>query len=304
MRVEIASLVADWCAWLAHERGFSEHTVSGYWRDVADFVEFLERYTGETVSLAELADIETGDIRAWLAERARGGIGASSRARGLSALRNWLRWLAKRGVGNAAALTGIRTPKLPRPVPKALAEDETGRLLAAPCERWQNSRDLALFSLLYGAGLRISEALALDGRAFEAGDTLRITGKGRKERVVPLLPAVRAAAIAYQQACPFPLRANGPLFVGARGKRLQAGVAQQRLRRLRAELGLPETATPHSLRHSFATHLLGAGADLRSIQELLGHSSLATTQRYTAVDVAHLEKVFRAAHPRAGSGSV
>ena len=299
MRPDIAVLLDDWCRWLGHERGFSEHTVSGYWRDTADFVEFLERYTGETVSPVDLAGVETRDIRAWLAERAQGGIGASSRARGLSALRNWLRWLAQRGVGDAAALTGIRAPKLPRPVPKALARDETGRLLAVNCEHWQNHRDIALFSLLYGAGLRISEALALNGRAFAAGDTLRITGKGRKVRLVPLLPAVRAAATAYELACPFPQRANGPFFVGARGKRLQAGVAQQRLRRLRAQLNLPHTATPHSLRHSFATHLLGSGADLRSIQELLGHASLATTQRYTDVDVVHLDKVFRSAHPRA-----
>ncbi len=299
MTPETARLLEDWRGWLAHERGFSRHTVSGYRRDAADFVAFLGGYTSEPVSPADLTKIEPRDIRAWLAERARGGMGASSRARGLSALRSWLRWLARRGVGDAAALTGIRTPKLPRPVPKALAHDETDRLLAAPGEEWQDRRDLALFSLLYGAGLRIGEALALDGRAFEAGDTLRVIGKGRKERVVPLLPAVREAATAYRRTCPFPLPLDGPFFLGARGGRMQAGVAQLRLRRLRARLDLPETATPHALRHSFATHLLGAGADLRTIQELLGHASLATTQRYTAVDVAHLEKVFRAAHPRA-----
>ena len=299
MTPETARLLEDWRGWLAHERGFSGHTVSGYWRDAADFLAFMEGYTGEPVSPADLAQIEPRDIRAWLAERARGGMAASSRARGLAALRSWLRWLADKGVGEAAALAGIRTPKLPRPVPRALARDETDRLLAAPGEDWQARRDLALYSLLYGAGLRIGEALALDGRAFAAGDTLRVTGKGRKERAVPLLPAVRAAAAAYRRACPFPLRPGGPFFVGARGGRLHAGVAQFRLRRLRARLDLPETATPHALRHSFATHLLGAGADLRSIQELLGHASLATTQRYTAVDVTHLEKVFRAAHPRA-----
>ena len=296
---ETARLLEDWRGWLAHERGFSGHTVSGYRRDAADFLAFLEGYTGEPVSPADLAKVEPRDIRAWLAERARGGMGAASRARGLSALRNWMRWLARRDVGDAAALMGIRTPKLPRPVPKALAHDETDRLLAAPGEEWQDRRDLALFSLLYGAGLRIGEALALDTDAFEAGDTLRVVGKGRKERIVPLLPAVRAAAAAYWHTCPHPMPAGGPFFLGARGRRLQAGIAQLRLRRLRARLNLPETATPHALRHSFATHLLGAGADLRSIQELLGHASLTTTQRYTAVDVAHLERVFRAAHPRA-----
>ncbi len=299
MTPETARFLEDWHGWLAHERGFSEHTVSGYLRDVADFLGFLEGYTGEPVSAAVLAKVEPRDIRAWLAERARGGMGAASRARGLSALRNWLRWLAQKGVGDAAALTGIRTPKLPRPVPKALAHDETDRLLAAPGEDWQDRRDLALFSLLYGAGLRIGEALALDTGAFGAGDTLRVIGKGRKERVVPLLPAVREAASAYRKTCPHTLLPGGPFFLGARGGRLQAGVAQLRLRRLRARLNLPESTTPHALRHSFATHLLGAGADLRSIQELLGHASLGTTQRYTAVDVAHLEKVFRAAHPRA-----
>ncbi len=299
MTPETEKLLEDWRGWLAHERGFSGHTVSGYRRDAGDFVAFLEGYTAEPVSPTGLGKIEPREIRAWLAKRARGGMGAASRARGLSALRNWLRWLARRGVGDAAALTGIRTPKLPRPVPKALAQDETDRLLAAAGEDWQNRRDLALFSLLYGAGLRIGEALALDGRAFQAGDTLRVTGKGRKERVVPLLPAVREAADDYRRNCPYPLPSSGPFFVGARGGRLQAGVAQLRMRRLRARLDLPESTTPHALRHSFATHLLGAGADLRSIQELLGHASLATTQRYTAVDVAHLEKVFRAAHPRA-----
>ncbi len=299
MTPEAALLLDAWRGWLANERGFSEHTVSGYRRDAADFAGFLEAYTGEAVTPAVLAGIEARDIRAWLAERARNGMGAASRARGLSALRNWLHWLARCGIGDAAALTGLRTPKLPRPVPKALARDETDRLLAAAGEDWQHRRDLALFSLLYGAGLRIGEALALNAGAFTAGETLRVLGKGRKERLVPLLPAVRQAAADYRQACPYPLPGDGPFFLGARGKRLQAGVAQLRLRRLRARLDLPETATPHALRHSFATHLLGAGADLRSIQELLGHASLGTTQRYTAVDAAHLARVFRAAHPRA-----
>ncbi|MYE02135.1 MAG: tyrosine recombinase XerC [Alphaproteobacteria bacterium] len=299
MTPKTARLLEDWRGWLAYDRAFSKHTVSGYLRDTADFVAFLESYTGGPVSPSRLAKVEPRDIRAWLARRARGGMGAASRARGLSALRNWLRWLAKRGVGNAAALSGIRTSKLPRPVPKALAHDETNRLLAAPCEDWQDRRDLALFYMLYGAGLRIGEALSLDTSEFDHGQSLRIVGKGRKERVVPLLPAVRDAAADYRNACPYPLSPRGPFFVGARGGRLQAGVAQLRLRRLRARLDLPETTTPHALRHSFATHLLGAGADLRSIQELLGHASLSTTQRYTAVDVAHLERVFRAAHPRA-----
>ncbi len=299
MTPDAVRLLNDWRGWLAHERGFSGNTVASYWRDAANFLAFMEDYTGEPISLADLARIETRDIRAWLAERARSGLGASSRARGLSALRSWLRWLARKGVGDAAALSGIRTPRLPRPVPKALARDEIDRLLAAPGEDWQHHRDLALFCLLYGAGLRIGEALSLNTGAFTAGDTLRVMGKGRKERIVPLLPAVREAAIAYSDGCPFPMLADGPFFLGARGKRLQAGVAQSRLRRLRVLLNLPETATPHSLRHSFATHLLGSGADLRSIQELLGHASLTTTQRYTAVDVAKLEKVFRAAHPRA-----
>ena len=299
MTPDIDRLLDDWRGWLAHERGFAGNTVTGYRRDAADFMAFMEDYTGEPVSMSELERIESRDIRAWLAERARGGVGASSRARGLSALRSWLRWLARKGVGDAAALGGIRTPKLPRPVPKALARDETDRLLAALGEDWQDRRDLALFYLLYGAGLRIGEALSLNAGAFAAGDTLRVMGKGRKERIVPLLPAVRAAALAYGVSCPFTMFSDGPFFLGARGKRLQAGVAQRRLRHLRALLNLPESATPHALRHSFATHLLGSGADLRSIQELLGHASLATTQRYTAVDVAHLEKVFRASHPRA-----
>ena len=299
MTPETARLFEGWQGWLADERGFSQHTVSGYRRDAADFLAFLEGYRGEPVSPAGLAAVTPGDIRAWLAERARGGMAAASRARGLAALRNWLRWLARRGVGEAAALTGIRTPRLPRPVPKALAPDETARLLAAAGGDWQHRRDLALWSLLYGAGLRIGEALGLDAGALDRGDMLRVLGKGGKERMAPLLPAVRDALDAYRRACPHALSADGPLFVGARGGRLNPGVAQQRLRRLRARLDLPETATPHALRHSFATDLLREGADLRSIQELLGHASLATTQRYTAVDIGHLTKVFRRAHPRA-----
>lgn len=299
----LAKAVGDWGTWLAHERRASPHTLAAYGRDLADFLEFLTMHIGGPLGLAELAALSTADFRAWLSARAERSLAQTSTARALSTLRGFFRWLERRDLVHNPALALLRTPKAPRPVPKALSEsqalsaiDAVGKGTRMP---WVAKRDAAVLTLLYGAGLRISEALGLDRCDAPAGTTLRITGKGGKERVVPLLPVVVEAIADYLDACPHGLQPDDPLFVGVRGRRLHPGQVQAKVRELRRVLGLPETATPHALRHSFATHLLAGGGNLRSIQELLGHASLTTTQRYTAVDTHRLAEVYRAAHPRA-----
>ncbi len=241
--------------------------------------------------------------KSYLAHRANLGIARSSIARGMSTLRSFFRFLDRSGLVHNPAVGAVKTPKLPKTVPKALDEGEAKAAISTAAELqdepWLAARDRALLILLYGCGLRIGEALSLNCGDVPKGDTLRVIGKGRKERIVPVLPIVRDAIRAYRDLCPFAAERDAPLFVGARGKALNPGVVQRQMRRLRALLGLAETATPHALRHSFATHLLAQGGDLRTIQELLGHASLSTTQRYTAVDEAHLTRVYRAAHPRA-----
>ncbi len=301
-----AAARAAWCAWLENERRVAPATLIAYGHDVADFLGFLTTHLGAEPDLAALAGLRLADFRAWLAAAASEGIGAASRSRRLSALRSFFRFLARReGVENnqIALLAG---PRGKRHLPRALSErqallvaDEIGE--AAPDIAFE-TRDIALFSLLYGCGLRISEALGLDCRAAPRPGSetpLRILGKRAKERLVPVLPAVREAIAAWLARHPNPAPAS-PLFIGARGKRLNPGVAQRILRDFRRRRGLPEHATPHALRHSFATHLLESGADLRVIQELLGHASLASTERYTAIDANALLAVWRRAHPRAG----
>ncbi|MDX1483291.1 MAG: tyrosine recombinase XerC [Alphaproteobacteria bacterium] len=302
----LTAAIEDWGAWLARERRLSPHTVAAYARDLSDFLEFTTMHVGGPLALATLGDLRTADFRAWLSARAARGLARSSTARALSTLRGFFRWLERRDLVANTALATLRTPKVPSAVPKALSENEARSVIDAAAthakEPWVAKRDAAVLTLLYGAGLRIGEALALDRRDAPAGPSLRITGKGGKERVVPLLPVVVDAIADYLDACPHAVGADGPLFLGIRGKRLQASQVQATLRALRRALGLAETATPHALRHSFATHLLAGGGDLRAIQELLGHASLATTQRYTAVDTQRLAEVYRAAHPRARGG--
>ncbi|MEE8444549.1 MAG: tyrosine recombinase XerC [Alphaproteobacteria bacterium] len=299
----LARAVAGWRAWLAHEKRASAHTQDAYSRDLADFLTFLGDHLGGPVGLAGLEALVAADFRAWLARRAARGLGRASTARGMSVLRGFFRWLEREGVAVNHTIRTVRSPKIPHGVPRPLTVADAGELLDSvdllPGEPWEILRDAALFTLLYGCGLRISEALGLDRRELPTGDSLVVRGKGARERMVPVLPAVRDALAAYVAACPWPQAAAGPLFFGVRGKRLNPGVAQARMRRLRTLLGLPETVTPHALRHSFATHLLGAGGDLRTIQDLLGHASLSTTQRYTEVDSQRLMAVYRAAHPRA-----
>ena len=289
--------------WLGSERRAAPLTVEAYGADLAGFLGFLTQHLGGEPDLAALGALRQADFRAWLAAEAAAGAGNATRARRLSAVRTFFRFLARRhGVG-ISAVGLIGTPRAKKPAPRALAEGQARAVTDGIGEMTDTAamqaRDTALFVLLYGCGLRIAEALALDVRDVPGPDAmLRVVGKGNKERIVPVLPAVREALAAWLAL--HPDRApDSPLFVGARGGRLDAAVAQRTLRQFRRLNGLPEHATPHALRHSFATHLLAGGADLRSIQDLLGHASLSTTQRYTSVDEARLLEVWRKAHPRA-----
>jgi integrase/recombinase XerC len=308
--MSVASAQQAWRDWLKSERRLAGHTLVAYEHDVATFLGFMTTYLGGPPSLEALARLKPAEFRAWLTERSRQGMARTSTARAFSSVRSFFRFLDKRGLAHNSSIGSIQTPKLPRSVPKALSERDMEDLLDAPAEQereaWIDLRDAAVLLLLYGAGLRISEALGLTKSTVEgllkAGqDTLSVTGKGNKARLVPLLPQALEALKAYRDACPY-IAALGPneaFFVGARGGALDPAIVQKRVREIRRGLGLAESVTPHALRHSFATHLLGAGGDLRTIQELLGHASLSTTQRYTDVDATRLAAVYRAAHPRA-----
>lgn len=291
-----------WAGWLVGERRASRHTVDGYARDIAGFLDFLARHLGGAPTLADLAALEPADVRAWLARRAGEGMARSSTARAMAAVRGLFRRLDRAGLVHNPAIAAARSPRVPARLPRPLTVDQARATLASAAEApvpWLGARDTALFTLLYGAGLRIGEALALNLGHVALGEAvLRVRGKGDKHRVVPLLPAVRAAIDAYLALRPGGVDADDPVFVGVQGRRLAPSVVQKRMRDVRRALGLPESATPHALRHSFATHLLGAGADLRAIQDLLGHASLSTTQRYTGVETAGLLATYRAAHPR------
>jgi integrase/recombinase XerC len=298
---DLRAAIGLWMAWLSGERRASAHTVAAYGRDLAGFLDFLTVHQGEPPNLAALAGLAPPDYRAWLAHRAA-RVGRPSLARGLSVVRGFVRFLDRRGLASNAGLAVLRAPRLPHSVPKPLSVADAAELITSPpalvASPWQAKRDIALLTLLYGCGLRISEALGLK-RAAAQGEQITIVGKGRKQRIVPLLPAVRRAMADYLAACPYALPGEGPLFVGARGGPLSPRLVQRQVAALRRALGLPDSATPHALRHSFATHLLDGGGDLRAIQELLGHASLSTTQRYTSVETGRLLAVYDAAHPRA-----
>ena len=300
----VIAVIDDWRAWLAHERRISGHTLDGYGRDLRKFLQFITGHLGYPPGLQDLEALKPRDFRGYLASRHAEGLARSSTARAMSTLRNFFRFMERRGVVENAAIGAIKTPKVPHSVPKALTmEDALTTVITVgdlSDEPWIGKRDTAVMLLLYGCGLRIGEALGLDrGQVPEEEDSIVVTGKGDKQRLVPVLPVVSSAIRDYVEACPFDLAPDGPLFVGKRGKRLRARVIQRQMGILRARLGLPETATPHALRHSFATHLLAGGGDLRTIQELLGHASLSTTQRYTEVDAGRLKAVYDDAHPRA-----
>ena len=298
-------LLAAYIGYLRDERRASPHTLAAYEGDLQGFFGFLAQHLGRAVDQRALGTLTVRDIRAYLAKRSVGeaALSNASRARLVSAIRSFFRWLERRkGVANAQ-ISLLKTPKRPRRLPRPVSEAGARRLIDGAEthaeEPWVAARDVALLTLLYGAGLRLSEALTLDGAVGQSpGEALRITGKGNKVRLVPLLPVVREAMEAYASLCPYALAKDDAFFRGVRGGRLNPRVAQKLMATLRRGLGLPESATPHALRHAFATHLLSGGADLRAIQDLLGHASLSTTQVYAGVDPSRLSAAFEAAHPR------
>ena len=279
-----------------NERRYSPHTLDAYSRDLSGFFDFAAEHLGKVPETADLAKLEVRDFRAYLSQRAARHIDKSSLARELSTLKNFFKWLARYDILRNPALSVIRTPRRAKVLPKALEVNDTFNVIDEAqnlaSNSWQGLRDMAIFTLLYGCGLRISEALSLNVGDIGNNDFLRIKGKGNKERIVPLLPVVVENINKYLAECPYQPKQGEPLFLGARGDRLVPRIIQRQMQKIRAYLGLPDNLTPHALRHSFATHLLAEGTDLRSIQELLGHASLTTTQRYTDVQIETLKKEY------------
>lgn len=293
----------SWLKSLGGERRLSRLTVEAYERDTRQFLQFLTGHCGGPPGLSDIKALRPADLRAFLAARRNDGAGARTLGRGLAGVRSLLRFLERKGLVNAAGASALRAPKQPKSLPKPLTVADAKRVVSADeqmsDEPWIAARNAAVMALLYGSGLRISEALGLTGADLQGEAVLRITGKGGKTRLVPVLPVTRQAADEYRRLCPYHLGPDGPLFRGAKGGPLNPAIVQREMQKLRSALNLPETATPHALRHSFATHLLGRGGDLRTIQELLGHASLSTTQIYTGVDTARLLDIYASAHPRA-----
>ncbi len=292
--------------WLTHLRaldGRADNTIKAYGADVLGFLAFLAQHRGEAEGLRAIATLPLTDLRAWMAHERGRGVSARSMARALSAVKGFTAWLSDREGVEATQVLSTRAPKFRRKLPRPLSVDGAKAMLDSvgdnAREDWIAARDTAVVTLLYGCGLRISEALGLTGAAYPLPDVLRILGKGGKERLVPVLPAAKDAVARYVALCPHDLATDQPLFRGTRGGALNPRLIALVMEKTRAQLGLPASATPHALRHSFATHLLSAGGDLRAIQELLGHASLSTTQAYTAVDAARLMEVYENAHPRA-----
>jgi integrase/recombinase XerC len=302
---DAATAIRDWLRHMAHERRCSNKTIEAYGRDLAQFCTFLKDHLGGEPDLMDLSVLAAMDFRSFFASRRNSGAESRTIMRQLSAIRSFFRHLEKNGILKNVTLATIKGPKLPHSVPRPLSVPSAKRLCDDELShndvpQWVAARDRAVLLLLYCCGLRISEALGLSRRETPLeSDTMTVTGKGGKVRLVPVLPLVRVAISHYLDLCPFPLAPDDPLFIGVKGKRLKARMIQLLIARMRGALGLPQNATPHALRHSFATHLLSSGADLRSIQELLGHASLSTTQIYTEVDRRHLIEQYRKAHPRA-----
>jgi integrase/recombinase XerC len=296
-----------WMHTLRYERSFSPHSLGAYARDVRQFVDFLSQRLGELTTTSAFVEVKPAVLRGFMAFRRADGVEGRSLLRAMSSLRSLARYLERRGLGRASAFSAIRARRFARGLPKALPVEEARQVTSTKIrdgearDSWIIARDAAVLALLYGAGLRISEALSIRRKDAPIGgrETVTIVGKGRKMREAPIIAPVRAQIEDYLKLCSFKLDPTGPLFVGARGSQLSPRIIQLAMERMRGALGLPESATPHALRHSFATHLLGRGGDLRTIQELLGHASLSTTQIYTAVDSARLIEAYRNAHPRA-----
>lgn len=308
--IDISPAARDALArWLDHRRaldGASANTISAYTTDLRDFIAFMTAHKGGPQGLGALAEISVSDMRAWLARTRSDGVGPRSVARKLSAVKSFYRWLSEREGFEPTAVLSARSPRYTRKLPRPIAADAVTEVIETVRDGarsdWIGARDVAVLTLLYGCGLRISEALGLTCTDVPMGEVLRVIGKGGKERQVPVLAAAREAVDTYARLCPFAASPERPLFLGARGGALSPRLIQKTLANARMQLGLPSSATPHALRHSFATHLLSAGGDLRAIQELLGHASLSTTQAYTGVDAARLMEVYDAAHPRARRG--
>jgi integrase/recombinase XerC len=295
------TLKSEWLAALAHERRASPHTLRAYGDDVSRFLDFLVTHAGGAIDARKLDHVTPADIRAFITDRRADGLGARGVQRALAAIRSFYRWLARENILDNPAPRAVRTPRIKRGLPRPLSETDTARALEEAGEHnveWLAARDVALLTLLYGAGLRISEGLSLKRGDVPLGRTLSILGKGRKERSVPILPAVADAIADYSAKIPFTGAKETPLFLSRRGKPMSPREAQALMQKLRGRLGLSEKATPHALRHSFATHLLANGGDLRSVQELLGHASLSTTQTYTQVETSKLMEIYKNAHPR------
>ncbi len=292
-----------WLDSLGALAGRSENTQTAYRGDVTEFLSFMALHHNARQGLAALERITVSDMRAWMADQRGAGVGSRSLARKLSAVKSFYRWLSEREGFEPTAVLSTRAPKFTKKLPRPLAEDAARAMIETvemqSSSDWVAARDVAVVTLLYGCGLRISEALSLTGADAPLPETLRILGKGGKERIVPVLPAARDAIDQYLRLCPHPQSPAAPLFRGVRGGALNPRAIQGVMAKARMQLGLPSTATPHAMRHSFATHLLSAGGDLRAIQELLGHASLSTTQTYTAVDTARLMEVYNRAHPKA-----
>lgn len=299
----LADRLERWLSDLSGVGGRARNTVEAYRADVLSFLVFLQRYHGGHITPSQLSKLDTRTMRAWMADARGTGTGARSLARSLSAVKGFVSWSAERDGFDPSAVLMVRSPRYTRKLPRPLSEDAARDVIETLGEQaasdWVGDRDVAVATLLYGCGLRISEALSLTGADTPLPTSLRIVGKGKKERIVPVIPVARRAVAHYARTCPFPIEDDAPLFRGVRGGPLSARVVQKGMQQARLRLGLPASATPHAMRHSFATHLLNAGGDLRSIQELLGHASLSTTQAYTAVDSARLLDVYNAAHPRA-----
>jgi len=301
---DLAAKRHEWLESLKSERRLSPNTLDAYERDTRQFLTFLTRHLAGPPAISDIHTLRPADLRSFLAARRRDGSGSRSLGRHLAGLRSFLSYMERQGLVNAAAAGAIRAPKQPKSLPKPLSDRQATSLTTTETqlqdEPWIAARDAAVLALLYGCGLRISEALGLLPGEIEPGTTtLRIKGKGGKTRIVPLLAAVADAVTRYRDICPYHLTDEKPLFRGARGGPLQPAIIQRQMQKLRRAFGLPDTATPHALRHSFATHLLTGGGDLRTIQELLGHASLSTTQVYTGVDTSRLLEVYDRAHPRA-----
>ncbi len=293
--MQLSEYFLGWQNWLLGQRNYSAKTAESYGTDLRKFLDFLRTYHEEEAGIATLGKLEVKDFRAWLANRKNAGFDQSSNARAISSIRSFYKYLEKNGHPKNDAIGAIKVGGRGKKLPRALSVEHVMSAIEEGEAEWEHLRDKAVITLLYGGGLRISEALNLNYTDVDDAEVIKIIGKGNKERLVPVLPEVRAAIKAYKAACPY----NGEaLFYGSKGKRLRAEIVQKKLRSYRGILGLPDYATPHALRHSFATHLLAEGADLRSIQELLGHASLATTERYTHIDSKRLTEGYKKAHPR------